>query len=157
MSSPPPTPTPHALGLAELLGVPPKRGAVIADACQVLDDEVADKGGLSGLAIKGAYGVVKGIKPGFIRDVVDGLLDDFLRVLDPIYQEAVTKGVRPGVHLQANSSRTADALLGVTDAKAARAQRAVIKSTYDKLRPSAKKQVEGAVPRLGAMLDRHTP
>jgi hypothetical protein len=148
------TPSPS---LAELLGGSPKREQVVSDACQVLDDEVADKGGLSGLAIKGAYGIIKGIKPGFVRDVVDGLLDDFLRVLDPLYQEAVTKGVRPGAHLQANSARVADALLAVTDAKAARAQRAVVKSTYDKLRPSAKKQVEAAVPRLGAMLDRHTP
>ncbi len=141
--------------LSEQLGVPPKREQVIGDACQVLDQEVSDKSGLSGLAIKGAYGVIKGIKPGFIREVVDGLLDEFLRVLDPIYQEAVSKGVRPGAHLQANASRAADALLGVTDAKAARAQRAVVKSTYDKLRPTAKKQVEAAVPRLGAMLDRH--
>lgn len=142
--------------LSELLGAQPKRNQLVADACQVLDDEVSDKGGFSGLAIKGAYGVIKGIKPGFIREVVDGLLDDFLRVLDPLYQEAVTKGVRPGAHLQSNPGRVADALLGVTDAKAARAQRAVVKSTYDKLRPTAKKQVEAAVPRLAAMLDRHT-
>ncbi|HEX4336678.1 MAG TPA: hypothetical protein VH062_12245 [Polyangiaceae bacterium] len=142
--------------LSELLGAPPKREQVIVEACQVLDQEVADKGGLSGLAIKGAFGVIKGIKPGFIRDVVDGLLDDFLRVLDPLYQEAVGKSVRPSAHLQANSARVADALLAVTDEKAARASRAVVKSTYDKLRPSAKKQVEAAVPRLGAMLDRLT-
>jgi len=142
--------------LFELLGAPPKRDQVITDACQVLDAEVADKGGLGGLAIKGAYGVIKGIKPGFVREVVDGLLNDFLRVLDPLYQEAVTKGVRAGAHLQGNSGRVADALLAVTDEKAARAQRAMVKSTYEKLRPTAKKQVEAAVPRLGAMLDRHT-
>jgi hypothetical protein len=142
--------------LSEQLGGPPKREQVVADACQVLDDEVADKGGLGGLAIKGAYGVIKGIKPGFIRDVVDGLLDDFLTGLDPLYQEAVAKGVRPGAYLQSNTGRVADALLAVTDAKAARAQRAVVKSTYEKLRPSAKKQVEAAAPRLGALLDRHT-
>jgi hypothetical protein len=139
-----------------MLGVDPKRREVVDDACRVLDDEVADKGGLSGLAIKGAYGVVKGIKPGFIREVVDALLDDFLKCLDPLYQEAVGKGVRPGVHLQANSGRVADALLAVTDGKAARSSRAVVKSTYEKLRPTAKKQVEAAAPRLGALLDRHT-
>jgi hypothetical protein len=141
-----------------MLGVDPKRREVVDDACRVLDDEVADKGGLSGLAIKGAYGIVKGIKPGFIREVVDALLDDFLKSLDPLYQEAVAKGSRPGAHLslQANTGRVADALLAVTDAKAARSQRAVVKSTYEKLRPTAKKQVEAAAPRLGALLDRHT-
>jgi hypothetical protein len=122
----------------------------------VLDEEVSDKGGISGLAIKGAYAVIKGIKPGFVREVVDALLEDFLKCLEPLYQEAVTKGTKPSAHLRANASRVADALLAVTDGRAARAQRAVVKSTYDKLRPTAKKQVEAAVPRLGALLDRHT-
>jgi hypothetical protein len=141
--------------LPDMLGTPPeKRTRVIDDACQVLDQEVADKSGLSGLAIKGAYAVVKNIKPGFIRDVVNNLLDDFLKALDPLYQEAVAKGTSPGAHLQANSGRAADALLAITDQRAARADRAVVKSTYEKLRPTAKKQVEAAAPRLGGLLDR---
>ena len=48
--------------LRERLGEGEGRKRLINDACQVLDQEVADKGGLSGLAIKGAYTVVKGIK-----------------------------------------------------------------------------------------------
>jgi hypothetical protein len=138
-----------------MLGTGAKRSAVVDDACRVLDEEVKDKSGLSGMAIKAAYGVVKGVSPGFVREVVDGLLDDFLKCLDPLYQEAVSKGARPGPHLQANSGRVADALLAVTDGRAARAQRAVIKSAYEKLRPMAKKQVEAATPRLGALLERH--
>jgi len=142
--------------LSDMLGADPKRQAVVDDACRVLDLEVADKSGLSGLAIKGAYGVVKGIKPGFIREVVDALLDDFLKALDPLYQEAVSKSVRPSAHFKANSGRIADALLAITDERAARSQRAIVKSTYEKLRPSAKKQVEAAAPRLGELVDRHT-
>jgi hypothetical protein len=141
--------------LTDILGTGAKRSAVIDDACGVLDEEVRDKGGLAGIAIKAAYGVVKGISPGFIREIVDHLLDDFLKCLEPLYQEAVQKGVRPGAHLQANSGRVADALLAVTVGRAARAQRAVVKSAYDKLRPTANKQVEAAAPRLGAMMDRH--
>jgi hypothetical protein len=141
--------------LTDILGTGDKRAKVVDDACRVLDEEVRDKSGLSGMAIKAAYGVVKGVSPGFVREVVDGLLDDFLKCLEPLYQEAVSKGVRPGTHLQANGGRVADALLAVTDARAARAQRAVIKSAYEKLRSSAKKQVEAAVPRLGGLLDRH--
>jgi hypothetical protein len=139
-----------------MLGTAPKRAEVVSDACHVLDQEVSDKGGLSGLGIKAAYAVVKGIKPGFVKEVVDALLDEFLKSLDPLYQEAVARGTKPGPHLQANSGRVADALLAVTDARAARAQRPVIKSSYEKLRPIAKKQVEAAVPRLGGLLDRHT-
>lgn len=132
-----------------------KRNAVIDDALQVLDAEVADKSGLSGMAVKGAFKVVKGVQPGFIRNVVDNLLDDFLDALNPIYQEALSQGKQPGKYLEANAGRMADSLLGITDARAARAQRPVIKKTYDKLRPTAKKHVEAAAPRLGGLLDRH--
>lgn len=140
--------------LKEQLGSSDKRQATIDDACRVLDQEVADKSGLGGLAVKAAFKVVQSVKPGFVREVVDALLDEFLGALEPLYREAVDKGQKPSQVLQSNPGRVADALLGVTDARAQRAKRAAIKSTYDKLRPSAKKHVEAAVPRLGQMLDR---
>src|SRR5688572_29492134 len=110
--------------LREALGSGDNRRKVIDDACHVLDLEVADKGGLTGLAIKGAYKLVQGVKPGFIREAVDHLLDDFLDALDPVYQEARSKGEPPGAYLRRSSSRVADALLSVTDLKAEKAQRA---------------------------------
>lgn len=141
--------------LKEILGQSPKRAGVVADAVSVLDQEVGDKSGISGIAIKAAYSVVKGIKPGFIPDVVDGLLDDFLDALNPIYQEAVERKEAPGRHLSANSDRAADAMLAITDARAARSKHGVIQKTYEKLRPTAKKHVSAAGPRLGQLLDRH--
>lgn len=143
--------------LRERLGEGEARQRLITDACQVLDQEVSDKGGLGGLAIKGAYTVVKGIKPGFIPEVVDNLLDDFLDALDPLVEEAKQKGVTPGKHLAANSERAADKLLAITDARVARTTKPVISSTYGKLRPTAVKHVAAAGPRLGQMLDRHFP
>jgi hypothetical protein len=142
--------------LREVLGAPDKRPRLIDDSLQVLDAEVDDKSGLSGLAVKTAYKVVKGISPGFLRGVVDHLLDDFLDALDPIYQEALTKAVAPRQHLQANPGRVADALLSITDRRAQRAKNAVVKGTYEKLRGQAKKHVEAAVPRLGELFARHT-
>ena len=141
--------------LKERLGQDPQRKALVSDAIQVLDQEVADKTGLGGIAIKGAYSIVKGIKPGFVEEVVDGLLDDFLDALDPLYQEAVARNEPPGRYLTVNGDRVADALLAITDARAARSSRAVIQKTYDKLRPTAKKHVSSAAPRLGQLLDRH--
>ncbi len=141
--------------LRELVGEGDKRAAVVDDALSVLDAEVGDKSGLGGLAIKGAYKMVKGIQPGFIRKVVDHLLDDFLDHLDPLYQEALAQGVSPGEHLKQNKSRVAEALLGVTDERAAKSDNGAVKKTYSKLRPSAAKHVEDAAPRLAAMLERH--
>jgi hypothetical protein len=143
--------------LKDSLGVAPKREAVIQDACTVLDQEVADKGGISGLAIKGAYKLVQGVKPGFIRQVVDHLLNEFLDALEPLYQEAVTKGQRPGTYLMANPTRVAAALLTVTDNRAAASDGSAVKKTYEKLRPTAQKHVEAAAPRLAQMLDKHAP
>ena len=45
----------------------------------------------------------------------------------------------------------------ITDEKAKRAKSGMIKGTYDKLRSSAKKNVEAAVPRLAAMIEKHAP
>ena len=141
--------------LKELLGAD-KRPAVIADSLRVLDAEVADKGGLSGMAVKTAYKVVKGISPDFLERVVDALFDDFMDALDPIYQEAAASGTSPRAKLTQNTDRVADALLGITDRRAQSAKNPVVKKTYEKLRGSAKKHVEAAVPRLGELLERHT-
>jgi len=140
--------------LKELLGQGEKRQTLIRDACGVLDQEVADKGGLGGVAIRGAYGIVKGIKPGFITEVVDGLLDDFLDALNPLYEEALQKGQTPGTYLAANGDRVANTLLGITDARVEGSSRTVVRKTYEKLRPTAVKHVAAAAPRLGQMLDR---
>lgn len=143
--------------LRERLGVEPKRSEVVRDACRVLDEEVEDKSGLGGLAIKAAYSLVKGVKPGFVAEVVDALLDDFLDALDPTVREARSRGEEPAAHLQKNASLVADALLAVTDRRAERAQRPAIRGAYDRLRPTAKKHVEAAAPRLARMLEKHAP
>jgi hypothetical protein len=128
---------------------------VIDDALKVLDAEVDSKSGLGGIAIKTAYKVVRGVSPDFLRRTVDHLLDDFLNALDPIYQEAVQRGVDARQHLVSNPSRVADQLLAITDARAARADNQMVKKTYEKLRDGAKKHVEAAVPRLGDLFSRH--
>jgi hypothetical protein len=142
--------------LQELLGGSDKRERLITDALRVLDAEVGDKTGLTGIAVKTAYKIVKGISPSFLRQVVDHLLNDFLGALDPLYQEALAKGVPPRSHLQSNGGRVADALLGITDARARQAKHPVVKATYEKLRGQAKKHVEASVPRLGELFEKHT-
>jgi len=141
--------------LSESLTSPEKKDAVVADCCTLIDQEVADKGGLTGLAIKAGYGAVKGVKPGFVKHVVSDLLPEFARVLDPIYQEAKGQGKPVASFFAANGPRAADALLSITDSKAKNAKSGVVKGTYDKLRPTAKKHVEAAVPRLGRLLEKH--
>ncbi len=130
---------------------------VVDDCCTLIDAEVKDKGGISGLAIKAGYGAVKGVKPGFVRNVVTDLLPEFAKALDPIWQDAKKDNAPIAPYFASNSARVADALLAITDAKAQRAKSAVVKGTYEKLRGSAKKNVEAAVPRLGEMVQKYAP
>ncbi len=142
--------------LPETLTSDVKKNQVVDDCCGIIDAEVSDKGGLSGFAIKAGYAAVKGIKPGFVKHVVSDLLPEFAAALDPIFQEAKTKGAPVSAHFNSNASRVADALLAITDGKAKRSSSGVVKGTYDKLRGMAKKNVEAAVPRLGKLVEKHT-
>ena len=132
-----------------------RKAALVEDAVKVLDQEVADKSGLTGIAIKGAYKLVQGIRPVFIPHVIETLLPDFLSALEPVYREAAEKKRPAGAYLLEQRDRVADALLAVTDKRSERAQSAAIKSAYQKLRPMAKKQVDAAAPRLAQLVDRH--
>jgi hypothetical protein len=141
--------------LTDALTVEPKKSAVIEDCLALIDAEVADRGGLTGLAIKAGYKTVQGIKPGFVRQVVTDLLPEFAVALDPIFQEARASAEGVRAHFGSNAPRVADALLGITDEKAKRAKSGMVKGTYDKLRSTAKKSVEAAVPRLATMIEKH--
>lgn len=141
--------------LQEVLTDESKKSQVIKDCCELIDAEVKDKGGISGLAIKAGFSAVKGIKPGFVEGAVEDMLPEFARVLDPIYQDATAQNKPVSDFFSANASRVADALLAITDAKAQRAKNPIAKGAYEKLRGSAKKNVEAAAPRLGKMIEKY--
>jgi hypothetical protein len=141
--------------LKEHLNSPSVRQAVVDDACRVLENEVSGKSGLGGIAVKAAFKVLKGVKPGFVREVVDALLDEFMDALDPLYQDAERNQTTPTAHFSADSSRVADALLSVTDRRAIQSKRPALRAAYDRLRPTAARHVEAAAPAIGGLVERH--
>jgi hypothetical protein len=143
-----------AASLTEQFSPADKRKKLVDEALELLDAEVKDKSGLSGMAVKTAFKLVSGVQPGFIRRVVEHLLDDFLVKMDPIYQDALREGRSPGALVTSRKSEVASALLSVTDQRAERAQSEMVRKTYNKLRPTAQKHVEAAGPRLSKLLDR---
>jgi len=78
--------------LLEMFGAQPKRGMVIADCVTLIEEEVADKSGFSGIAIKTGYKVVKSFKPGLTAEAVDGFLNEFSTALQPIVDDARAQG-----------------------------------------------------------------
>lgn len=132
-----------------------KKDLVLQDCLDLIDAEVKDKRGLSGVALKTGYKVIKNFKPGFLRNVVRDLIPEFAKALDPLYNEAVDKGEPAATYIERHQSRAADSLLAITDGKADRSSNKVVKSTYKKLRGTAKKNVEAAIPRLGKLIEKH--
>ena len=141
--------------LAEKVTQEPQRPRVVEDCVKLIDSEVSKKSGFTGLAIKAAYGTVKAIKPGFIAGVVDALLDEWIAELEPFYAGWTQGGGTFEAYVAARRAPVAEALLKVTDGRAVRTKHTTAKKLYDKLRPSAKSQVEDSVPALAAVMQRY--
>ncbi|MEA2697451.1 MAG: hypothetical protein QOI66_1722 [Myxococcales bacterium] len=141
--------------LNELLLVPGNRPKVVADCVRLIEEEVDSKGGLSGLAIKGAFALVKAVKPGFVAEAVDNMLNDFVARLEPFHAAAQVRNEPTGPYLGARAGEVAEALLAISDERAARAKNATLKKAYEKLRPTGKKHVEAAVPRVGRLIGKY--
>ena len=142
--------------LKDKMLAPGVRANVLADCVQVIEEEVAGKGGITGLAIKGAYKMVKAVGPNIVREAMDGLLNDFTGRLEPFFDEWQQKGAGTplGSYLSSRSGQVANALLGITDDRAKRAS-GTLKKAYETLRPTGQKHVEEAVPRIARVLEKH--
>lgn len=131
------------------------RSSIAADCTQLIDTQVAAKGGLSGMALKAAYGAVKGLSSNYVSGAVNRLLPEVFASLDPLWAEGVESG-DPVAYLSKNSDHTADVILSTTDARIERkASDGLIGSAYKKLRSSVKRDVAAAVPGLAKIIDKH--
>lgn len=128
----------------------------VVDACvQLIDAEVRDKRGVSGLAIKGSYKMVKSLRPGMIGMAMDGLLDDFAARVDPFWLECQEQGADPRAYFTQRKGQVSDALLGITDDRAAKTPNKTLKKAYEKLRPQGVKHIGDAMPRFADLLKKH--
>jgi hypothetical protein len=139
--------------LNDILANPATRSQVVTDCEKLIEEEVGSKG-LMGIPIKAAYSIVKAVKPGFVPEVIDNLLEDFASKLDPLYQQSKARNEPVTAHFNSRTGEVAEALLSITDARAQRAKNQTLKSAYEKLRPSGKKHVEAAVPRISKLIDK---
>jgi hypothetical protein len=144
------------MDLNDLLKDDAKRAAIVEDVVRLVDSEVSKQRGISGVAVKAGYKLVQGVKPGFVRNVVQSLLSEFAAALEPIRRKALAEGQSVSRYFEANSQEVAEALLAVTDQRARRSEHGSVKGAYGKLRGSARKNVEAAVPGLGAIVETYT-
>jgi hypothetical protein len=136
---------------------PHARPAVVADACLLIDREVAGASGLSGMAVRSAYRMMTGLRPGMVPSAVDRLLDPFADQLDRFYQQHLTTGEPLADILVAQRTSMAEALLSITDDRAQRTSQVTLRRAYQRVRGSARGYVEAAAPGIAGLIDAHTP
>ena len=138
--------------VSDALLEPTRRPAAVAALTEVIDAEVADKSGFGGAAVKAGYAAAKKLGGDFVTSATDRLLPQFASALDPFW---ATKGDQSfGAHLASQPEAAADALLAVTDAKAANTSHGAAAKVYGSLRGKAKEHVVAALPRLGNAVER---
>jgi hypothetical protein len=148
--------------LADIVLTANNQNALIADSVQLIEDRIAARGGLRGIAMKTSLSLLKAARPDMLTRAMRVLLPEFVSVLDPLYQDfaAASAKDRQGdfaSFLRSRSDLAVAALLGVTDARAARAQNPLVKSVYGRLRGGAESEVEAALPDFAKILSRYQP
>jgi hypothetical protein len=145
-----------AATLQEILLAPDTQPQVIADGCTLIDQEVAEQSGISGAAVKLAYKTVNTFLPGHVRFMVESLLPQMVDQLEPYWADFTTSGgAEFGDYLAKRGDEVAQALLSVTDARAAASGRPVVIKAYGSVRGSAAKHVEAALPRVGDLVRKY--
>jgi len=142
-----------AATLQEILLAPDTRPQVIADCHTLLQQEVAGMSGISGTAVKLAYKTVITFAPGHVRFMVETLLPRMVDNLQPFWADFNTSGGSEfGDYLAKRGDEVSEALLSVTDARAAASDRPTIIKAYGSVRGSAVRHVEAALPQVGNLV-----
>ena len=141
------------MALGDLIKDSAVQASIVEDCDQLINSQVSQKGGVSGMALKTAYRVVKGIGPTYIQGALSRMMPSTLEALDPIWQEGIQVG-DPVAYLEQHRAHTADLILSVTDHRIQYTSGPIL-SVYNKLRKSVKSDIEAAVPELAIIIERH--
>jgi hypothetical protein len=125
----------------------------VTDCQALIDGEVDGKGGLSGTAVKAAYKVVTAFAPGYYTETLRAITPDMISALAPFWADFLVSGSAEfGDYLVKHGHEVSEALLAVTDRMAEVSGRATIVKAYKMVRGSAGKNIEAALPGLGALV-----
>jgi hypothetical protein len=146
-----------ATTLREILLAEHTQPRVIADCHMLIEQEISDKSGVSGTAVKLAYKTVNTFLPGHIHYMVEFLLPHMVDKLEPYWADYNTEcGSEFGDYLTKHGDEVSQDLLSVTDACAATGRPIVVKA-YNAVRGSAAKHIEAALPRVGDLVLKYAP
>lgn len=147
-----------AATLQEILLAPDTQPKVIADCYTLIEQEISEKSGISGTAVKLAYKTVNTFLPGHVRNMVESLLPEMVDRLEPYWADFRTSGgTEFGDYLAKRGEEVSQDLLSVTDARAAASSRPTVIKAYGTVRGSAAKHVQAALPHVGDLIMKYVP
>lgn len=139
--------------LEEILLTPETKPHVMDDCVQLIDSEMASKSGVSGTAVKLAYKTANTFAAGHVRKMVGTLLPGMADNLQPFWADFLASGGADfGDYLTKRGDEVAEAMLEVTDARAAASGRPVIVKAYRSVRGGAGKHIKAALPQVGDLV-----
>jgi hypothetical protein len=145
-----------AATLQQLLLTPDTQPKVIADCHTLIEQEIKDKSGISGTAVKLAYKTITSFAPGYYNGMVEELVPLIVEKLEPYWADFSTSGSSEfGDYLVKRGGEVSEALLAVTDDYASKSDKPVILRAYKTVRGSAGKNIEAALPRVGEMVRKY--
>jgi Family of unknown function (DUF6918) len=145
-----------AATLHEMLLTPDVKPRVVADVQALVEQELASKGGISGTAVKVAYKAVTAFAPGYYADTIESMLPDMADKLQPFWADFTASGGADfGDYLAKRPDEACEAMLAVTDNMASVSQRPAIIKAYKAVRGGAAKNMEPALPGLGALVQKY--
>ena len=144
--------------LQDSLLAPEIKLTLIDDCLVLIEHEVSAMAGMSGTAVKLAYKTVNKFMPGHIRHMVEALLPEIVDKLEPYWADFSTSGGSEfGDYLAKRGEEVSEALLSVTDARAAASGRPTVIRAYGTVRGSATRHIEAALPHVGDLVLTYAP
>jgi hypothetical protein len=137
--------------LRDILADPAAKSRFIAGGVALIESEVSSKSGLQGMALKAGFKTLKKVRPGILRSALEMLLPHFAPVVEPHFSRGQSDGDVAG-YFARHASGVAEAMLQVTDARAAQASNRLLKRTYRSLRGQALTHTTQAMPGVGRLL-----
>jgi hypothetical protein len=142
--------------LQEILLAPQTQPQVVADCQALIQQEVSAMSGFSGTAVKLSYKTVLKFAPNHIHYLVETLLPKMAEQLEPYWADFnASGGAEFGDYLSKRGDEVAEALLSITDARAAKSTRPTITKAYGAVRGHATKHVIAALPQVGALVQKY--
>ena len=141
--------------LQELLLTPEKTPHLIADTQALVDDQIASKG-ITAAPLKAAYKAVTAFAPGYYQEAISAMLPGMVHQLEQYWAAFATSGGADfGDYLSKRGEEVSESLLAVTDDMAQHSGRATVVKAYRLVRGSAGKNINAALPALGALVQKY--